>query len=101
MSRTVGVRVLLFAVILGTLAAALRSADPPAVAPAPRNADALNEQFTKTVQPLLARYCYGCHGEKKKSASLDLSLDATPAAIAKNAKQWELVLDRLHAGDMP
>src|SRR5262245_62805864 len=100
MSRTLGVPVLPFVAVLASLAA-LHSADPPVVAPAPRAADALQARFTAKVQPFLSRYCFGCHGPKKQAASLDLSRDATPATIIKNAKHWELVLERLHAREMP
>jgi hypothetical protein len=47
------------------------------------------------------RYCISCHGAKKQAASLDLSRDLTMAGIIKNDKQWELVLERLHANEMP
>ncbi len=73
----------------------------PADSPKPAaNAD-LEKDFTTKVQPFLRQYCFSCHGAKKQEASLDLSRDATVSAIAKNAKQWETVLDRLHAKEMP
>jgi hypothetical protein len=70
---------------------------PPPEAPA----DHLEKRFAARVQPFLERYCYSCHGAKKPKASLDLSHDSTAKAIAHNAKQWELVLDRLQAKEMP
>jgi hypothetical protein len=53
------------------------------------------------VQPLLARYCFGCHGPKKQEAELDLSRDATVTAIVNNLRHWELALERLQAQEMP
>jgi hypothetical protein len=53
------------------------------------------------VQPFLERYCFSCHGSKKPKASLDLSRDATVSAIVNNPRQWELVLERLQAREMP
>jgi hypothetical protein len=74
-------------------AAGLRSAAAPS---AP-----LEERFTKQVRPFLERYCFSCHGAKKPEAELDLSRDATVAAVVKNARQWELVRNRLQAQEMP
>src|SRR5262245_57556370 len=65
------------------------------------SADALERRFVTRVQPFLERYCFACHGAKKKKGGLDLSRDATAREVAKNARQWELVLQRLHAQEMP
>ena len=69
--------------------------------PEPAQAGALDERFTTTVKPFLDRYCISCHGATKPKADLNLAHDKTVEAIARNEKQWELVLERLHAGDMP
>src|SRR6266851_8021703 len=55
--------------------------------------DPLEQRFSNRVQPFLNRYCFPCHGSKKPKADLDLTRDATVAAIAKNVRQWELVLE--------
>jgi hypothetical protein len=73
-----------------------------AVAAAPAlPADSLEHRFATRIRPFLESYCTSCHGPKKQKAMLDLSRYTTVAAVTKNAKQWELVLDRLHAGEMP
>jgi hypothetical protein len=82
------------------LAATLFCIEGPAKV-APPSADSLDQRFTTRVRPLLDRYCVSCHGDAKPKADLDLTRDATAAAVVKNFPQWELVLDRLHAGDMP
>jgi hypothetical protein len=64
-------------------------------------ADALEHRFSSLVQPFLERYCFACHGPKKQKGGLDLSRDLTVTAIATNARQWELVLERLQAQEMP
>jgi hypothetical protein len=64
-------------------------------------ADTLEQRFASRVRPFLQRYCLSCHGPKKQKASLDLSRDATVTAVANNTRQWELVLERLHAEEMP
>ncbi len=63
--------------------------------------DALDARFATKVKPFIDRYCVSCHGAKKQEASLDLSRVATAAAVVKNAKEWEIVLDKLHAKEMP
>src|SRR5437867_7795455 len=56
--------------------------------------------FEKNVKPLLAQYCYGCHGEKKKG-DLDLRI-YTDARIASRDQQiFEKVLKNLQAHEMP
>ena len=63
--------------------------------------DALDKQFASKVKPFVETYCIGCHGAKKQAASLDLSRDTIVPAVVKNAKKWELVLEKLHAKEMP
>jgi hypothetical protein len=64
-------------------------------------ADSLEDRFATSVQPFFKGYCFGCHGSRKQEASLNLSHDLTIHAIANNPRQWELVLTRLQAGEMP
>jgi hypothetical protein len=61
----------------------------------------LERRFATEVRPFVKRYCVSCHGPRKPKASLDLSRDATAAAVAGNARQWEQVLERLQAREMP
>ncbi len=64
-------------------------------------AQRLESRFTAEVHPSLERYCFGCHGCDKPEADLDLRRDTTLAAIARNARQWNLVRQRLQAEEMP
>ncbi len=64
-------------------------------------ADALESRFATHVQPFLRHYCISCHGGKKPKGSLDLSRDATVAAITNNVRRWERVRERLQAQEMP
>ncbi len=102
MSRKALANTILVAVLaaLATFIFRTTEAAPP-LAPEPRPVESLEQRFTTQVKPFLERYCHSCHGAKKQAASLDLTRDATVAAIAKNPKQWDLVLDRLHANEMP
>src|SRR5262249_19602971 len=51
-------------------------------------------------QPVLQKYCFGCHNERTKSGNLTLdNLDL--AHVADNAEVWEKVIRKLRAGVMP
>jgi hypothetical protein len=56
--------------------------------------------FEKDVQPLLERYCYGCHGQKKKG-DLDLRIYRDETIAAKDRQIFEKVLKNLQAHEMP
>src|SRR5437763_458118 len=57
--------------------------------------------FAKDVQPLIAKYCYGCHGNGKSSGSIVLDKHKDEEAVQKNLKTWEKVADNLRSGNMP
>lgn len=57
--------------------------------------------FEKAVQPFLARNCYSCHNAKLQSGSLDLTSYTSTAAVLRNRAQWDEVVRRLKAGEMP
>src|SRR5437016_4765870 len=64
-------------------------------------ADSLEQKFLTQVQPFFERYCFECHGSKKRKADLDLSRDFTVTAIAGNLRPWDLVRARLQEKEMP
>lgn len=64
-------------------------------------ATALDRQFGATVRPFLERYCLDCHGREKPEAELDLSPFTSVSAVVGGFSFWELVQERLEAGDMP
>src|SRR5262245_55278806 len=99
MSLRIGVGILLVA-LAGMSFGARHQPRPVEVAPPPRP-DPLDERFATQVRPFVERYCVGCHGPKKQAGSLDLSRDASAAAVAKNWRHWEHVGERLHAQEMP
>ena len=84
--------------------ALLVSASPSfATAEKPANhsrAPAQKISFQKDVQPLLERYCYGCHGEKKKG-DLDLRIYRNETLAGKDRRIFEKVLKNLRAHEMP
>ncbi|MFO0968232.1 MAG: DUF1587 domain-containing protein [Gemmataceae bacterium] len=61
----------------------------------------LEKAFIKSIRPFLEAYCVSCHGGPKPKGDLDLTVYPTVNSVAKDHLRWELVLDRLKAGDMP
>ena len=76
-------------------------ADGPSAAAPPAPANPLDAAFGRTVQPFVQTYCASCHGSEKPKGDLDLSPYTSVAAVTGDPKRWELVLERLKAGDMP
>jgi hypothetical protein len=77
----------------------VRAADTAATA-APEKTK-LESQFSQSVHPFLDTYCISCHGKVKPKGDLDLSPFASIDSVAADPKRWQLVLDKLKAGEMP
>src|SRR5580698_8388402 len=56
--------------------------------------------YQSKVQPLLEKYCYACHGEKKKG-DLDLRIYTDDLAIKKDAAVFEKLAELLQTHEMP
>ncbi|MCE9603727.1 MAG: PSD1 and planctomycete cytochrome C domain-containing protein [Planctomycetia bacterium] len=74
----------------------------------PAVANVARPDFTRDLQPLLARHCGECHGEKKKEGGLDLTHAASllqggqsGAAIVKSNADKSLLIERIDDGSMP
>ncbi|MCI0700194.1 MAG: DUF1592 domain-containing protein [Planctomycetia bacterium] len=57
--------------------------------------------FSTAVQPLVQKYCLGCHSTKVKKGSLDLERFARLDDARKDVKVWQAVLEQLEVGEMP
>src|SRR5437764_5628974 len=64
-------------------------------------AESTPASFDKTVQPLLRQSCTMCHNEKLSSGGLNISPFLDRASITTNREGWELILAKLHTGEMP
>src|SRR5258708_2014245 len=64
-------------------------------------AASLERPFADKIQPFLKTYCFSCHGDKKQEAKLDLSGYSLLAAVTRNHRVWETILERLEAEEMP
>ncbi|NCF92051.1 MAG: DUF1592 domain-containing protein [Verrucomicrobiaceae bacterium] len=60
----------------------------------------LQSRFQELVQPVLQRYCYDCHGEKKQKSGV--RMDVLDGSLEdKQLFQWKHVLDQLKNEAMP
>ena len=59
------------------------------------------QTFEQSVRPLLATYCFRCHNETQSSGQLNLENLATAGSPARDRERWDLILTKLHSGEMP
>ncbi|MBC7853609.1 MAG: DUF1587 domain-containing protein, partial [Pirellulaceae bacterium] len=59
------------------------------------------EQWNQQIQPLMAKYCYDCHGGAKTEGDLSLVEFKTPEQILKERKRWNVLLQKVETGAMP
>lgn len=62
---------------------------------------ARESEFQKTVRPLLAKYCYECHGNESPAADLGLVNFDSAKKILIGRQKWQRVAQHLAAGSMP
>jgi hypothetical protein len=93
--RPILVLVLFAAVLAVGLGAGLSRRDLPKLAERHRAI-----VFARDVQPLLERYCYACHGEKKKGG-LDFRVYRDEKTAAPDRVVFEKMLKNLEAHEMP
>ena len=63
--------------------------------------DPVVERFGEKVQPILEKYCYGCHGNEIKNGGVDLEGSETDEARLRDHDLWWGVLKNVRAGIMP
>lgn len=64
-------------------------------------ADPLAAQYSRDVQPLLAKYCHQCHSGDLTEAELDFGDFPTLAAMKPRQKVWLRIREVIETGDMP
>ena len=62
---------------------------------------ATEQGFTETVRPFVRQHCTGCHGGASPAAQFDLERYETVEAVVEDHARWELIMERLDAGEMP
>jgi cytochrome c553 len=71
-----------------------------AAAPQKKAAEA-SAEFGKTVQPFLAKSCYGCHNDKLKSGDLSIAALNRADSVAQDPEAWQKIATKLQDGTMP
>ncbi len=62
----------------------------------------VEDAYRTKITPLLAKYCFKCHGPQlKPKAELNLTKYSGEASIRENRKVWKDVLVKLHTREMP
>jgi hypothetical protein len=78
--------------IIATVTATLSSASP---------GHAADDNFATHVKPVLAKYCFGCHGPEKQKGDRRLDQLMPTFTDAATAEHWQDVLDQFNLGEMP
>ncbi len=66
-----------------------------------RPATADSNEFSKYVQPFFAKNCYQCHSARLKTGGLNLEAYMSATAPLQDQREWEKIVQRLTAGQMP
>jgi hypothetical protein len=61
----------------------------------------LDHTFTQQTLPLLEQYCVKCHNAEKKKGEVDLTAFKNTAAVQKDFKLWQTVLQQVEDEEMP
>ena len=59
------------------------------------------ETYQKTVLPVLAKNCFGCHNEKLSTAGLNLEAYSDATVAVKQTTVWADVMQKVSSGEMP
>lgn len=61
----------------------------------------VDRDYVEKIQPLLAKFCFKCHGPEKKKGDLDLSEFKTPELAVAAPDVWQKAVERVNAFEMP
>ena len=92
--RPVGRSTMVLTLAVIALATAVLSAQEPAPSGRPAT-------FERAVQPILFDTCAECHNDREPTAGLSISHLSQPKSLATDRDKWELILEKLRAGEMP
>ncbi|MFP6855037.1 MAG: DUF1587 domain-containing protein, partial [Opitutales bacterium] len=59
------------------------------------------DRYTEYIEPLLAKYCYDCHGDGSEKGDVALDAHPSPSELVKDVKLWKRVWENLHRRNMP
>lgn len=58
-------------------------------------------KFAESIKPLLQKYCYDCHGERRQRAGLNLQKFGDEQAVLEGRKVWERAAGMIRTREMP
>ncbi len=87
--------------LCGLITAILQIAGIPAFAASDSGKGTPTVLFDRDVKPILAEYCYGCHGNAKKKGDLTLETFAKEEAVKGAPAVWEKVMKQVSNREMP
>jgi mono/diheme cytochrome c family protein len=93
---TCAVGIIIVGVVLGLADAELRAAGPVTEPSVPEGLS-----YGTQVQPLLARYCYECHGDGRRKGGLALDKYASEAERLADRNTWQTVAHYVRNHEMP
>jgi len=70
-------------------------------APDSRVRQKLQDDYDKSVRPLVTRLCLGCHSTKEKKGELDLERFTSLELISTDVKPWQAMVEQLDTKEMP
>ena len=59
------------------------------------------KNLTKSIKPLITKYCLECHSADDPSGGVELDQLSDKLAQGEDAEAWHAALDMINAGDMP
>src|SRR5688572_27179607 len=59
------------------------------------------EEYKTNIFPILQKNCHECHGPEKMKGDLDLTTFSEYEKVLENKEQWQVVLERVQAFEMP
>ena len=59
------------------------------------------EKFAKETEPLLAKYCYDCHGDGASKGDIRLDEFSDFQSLSKDGRVWKRVWENLYRQNMP
>ncbi|MFN3240492.1 MAG: DUF1592 domain-containing protein [Planctomycetota bacterium] len=57
--------------------------------------------YHKEIEPLLAKYCFRCHGDRKQKGDMQLNVLDPEMKTPADGEGWHAALDVINAGEMP
>ena len=61
----------------------------------------LARDYDKSIHPLMARLCLGCHSTKEKKGELDLERFTSLDQVSTDLKPWQGMIEQLETREMP